>query len=271
MNKDITLLILSCDKFSDLWDGNIKLLEKNWHDRDMKTYIVTDLPTQKEYDNVNIISVGENVEWSDRLLAALDYVKTEYVFITFDDYFLIKKMDTDKILSLIGMMKQENLDYVRLYKHPKRATKKELDGFKNCFIIDTSCDYSVNLYSCLWKKNFLKSTIREPQNAWQFEVSLSEKAREYNARCVVSLNDEFQILDVVRKGKLLHKAVRYFKKNPGVYNGNRPVNLLSYEIKLGIQTFFSRHLPRSIYRKLKLFFVKKGKSFYSDGANTNTR
>lgn len=269
MNKDITMLILSCDKFSDLWDGNIKLLEKNWHDRDMETYLVTDLPTHKNYDNVGIISVGENIEWSDRLLTALNRIKTDYVFITFDDYFLVQKVDTGKISGLISMMKKERLDYVRLYKHPRRATKEALRGFENCFRIDTSCDYSVNLYSCLWKKDFLKSTIRESQNAWQFEVSLAQRAREYNANCVVSLNNEFQILDVVRKGKLLHKAVRYFKKNPGIYNGKRAVNSLWYEVRLGIQTFFSRHLPRGIYRRLKQFFVKKGKHFYSDGSNSN--
>lgn len=33
MKKNMTMLILSCDKFSDLWDGHIKLLEKNWPDQ----------------------------------------------------------------------------------------------------------------------------------------------------------------------------------------------------------------------------------------------
>ena len=49
MSKNMTMLILSCDKFSDLWDGHIKLLEENWPDRDMETFIVTDAPSDKSY------------------------------------------------------------------------------------------------------------------------------------------------------------------------------------------------------------------------------
>ena len=57
MSKNMTMLILSCDKFSDLWDGHIKLLEQNWPDRDMETYIVTDAPTDKKYTGIRIIKL----------------------------------------------------------------------------------------------------------------------------------------------------------------------------------------------------------------------
>ena len=43
MLKDtITCLIFSCDKFSDLWDANLKLFRENWPERDFETFIVTD-------------------------------------------------------------------------------------------------------------------------------------------------------------------------------------------------------------------------------------
>ena len=47
MLKDtITCLIFSCDKFSDLWDANLKLFRENWPERDFETFIVTDKPTE---------------------------------------------------------------------------------------------------------------------------------------------------------------------------------------------------------------------------------
>ena len=70
MQNDIVLIIMSCDAFSDLWDGHIKLLEQNWNDRGMKTVIVTDKKTTKSYDGVDVFSPENCVDWSDRLKAA---------------------------------------------------------------------------------------------------------------------------------------------------------------------------------------------------------
>ena len=266
MSKNMTMLILSCDKFSDLWDGHIKLLEQNWPDRDMETYIVTDASTDKKYPGIQIINAGADVEWSDRLDYALKQVDTDYVFITLDDYFLIKKVDDQSISDLMEMMGKECIDYVRLFPRPKRATREELAGYKGIRKVDISCNYSVNLYSGLWKKAFIDSTVKMPKNAWQFEVLLHKRAEEYGANCVVSLRNEFQILDVVRKGKLLHKSAAYFKKHPGIYTGNREVNTWEYEIKLTIQQQVARHLPMPLKNKVKAFMTKRGHHYYSDEA-----
>lgn len=264
MENKVTLLILSCDKFSDLWDGHIKLLEENWSDRSIDTVIVTDKPTEKQYKNIRIMSAGSEGEWSDRLAYAINSINTDYIFITLDDYFLIKRVNNDSIKSLIKMMDKERIDYVRLFPRPKKATKEKLTGYSKIHKIDTTCDYSVNLYAGIWNRKFLQSTVKKPKNAWQFEVLLHKRAMEYGANCAVSLRNEFEILDVVRKGKLLHKSAAYFKKHPGIYSGNREVNTWSYEIKLEIQTLASRHLPNRLRTMVKSFMRRKGRKFFSD-------
>lgn len=262
--KNMTMLILSCDKYSDLWDGHIKLLEQNWPDRDMRTCIVTDASSEKSYSNVEIISAGTEKEWSERLAHALALVETDYVFITLDDYFLIERVNDSSITELMSMMGEENIDYVRLFPRPKKATREELPGYKKIRRIDTSCNYSVNLYSGIWKKEFALCTVKTPKNAWQFEVFLHKRAEEYGANCVVSLRNEFKILDVVRKGKLLHKSAAYFKKHPGVYEGDRDVNTWNYEIKLTVQQQVARHFPTRLKNRAKAFMTKRGHRYYSD-------
>ena len=32
-NSALTVLILSCDRYSDLWDGHVKMLRKHWTGR----------------------------------------------------------------------------------------------------------------------------------------------------------------------------------------------------------------------------------------------
>ena len=266
MLKDqLTCLIFSCDKFSDLWDGNIKLFNENWPNRDFETYIVTDKETDRQIPGIGIIAAGEHAEWSDRLKFALQFVKTDYVFVTLDDYFLIKPVDNKRMEANLELMVEGGYDYFRFYPHPKRATKNELPGYKGVHHVDTSCNYSVNLYSCYWKKAFLMYVVQKPMNAWMFEVSLSQKAVNYGAKCLCSNNDDYVILDVVRKGKILHSANRYFKKHTGVYSGNRELQSLKYEIKLWIKTVFARYTPNFLLNSFrKIYVMFGGQSFVYD-------
>ena len=267
LRDKVTCLIFSCDKFSDLWDGNIKLFNENWPDHDFETYIITDKPTDRQIPGITILSAGTSLEWSDRLKYALDYVKTDFVFITLDDYFLIKKVDTKRIENYVSLMETGGYEYLRFYPRPKRATKEELNGYKRVYNVDTSCNYSVNLYSGLWKKKFLEYTLREPKNAWMFEVSLSQMAVQYGAKCLCSYNDDYVILDVVRKGKILHKANRYFKEHPGIYDGNRELQSLTYEVKLWVRTVVSENAPKFLLNPLRSIFVKLGGHSFTQDAS----
>jgi len=176
-------------------------------------------------------------------------------------------VDTQRVRALLQMMKEETVDYVRLFPHPRRATGKQLRNHPGIYEIDTSLVYSVNLYSGIWRKSLLEKMVGCPQNAWQFEVSLAQKARKNAAFCVVSDNRDFVILDVVRKGKLLRKAARYFRHHPGIYEGDRPVNSWFYEFRLWVQTMISRHVPRCIFRALRALLISWGFHFYSQDAD----
>ena len=135
INNDITMLILSCDSFSDLWDGHIKSLNINWPNRDFKTYIVSE-SNPIGFSGVDVICCGKNLEWSERLLYALTFVKTEYVLLTLDDYFLVKKIDTELFDYYFNFVKEHDLDYFRLYKRPKRIAKNFVKKTNRIYKID---------------------------------------------------------------------------------------------------------------------------------------
>lgn len=265
LKNNLTMFIHSCDKFSDLWDGHVKLLEENWGDRNIPTYILTDKENERSYENVKVIAAGEGKELSERTAEGLKYVETEYVFVTLDDYFLIEPVSSEEIGKLLDMMEAEKIDYIRLHYYPKPTRKDKIKEKKNMYRIDTNKVYAVNMYAGIWRKSFLESTIREPKNAWQYEVSLSRCAREYGANCIASNNKEFVILDVVRKGKILREANRYFKKHD-VYHGERPVMGVWAEFTLGFKTWFIRLMPKFIVRKVRAMMIKRGHHFYSQDA-----
>jgi len=265
LEEKITLVIHSCDKFSDLWDAHITLLNRNWADRTVKTLLVTDTQTDKHYENVTILPTGDSKELSERTEAMLAHIDTKFVLVTLDDYFPVFPIDSEKIERVVKIMEKEDLDYVRLYLRPKYKRRDRWTEYSNFYHIDTTRNYSVNLYVGIWKKTFIGKTIHKPPlNAWDYEVSLTKIAHEVGARCAVSLNHEFEILDVVRKGKILNKANRYLKEND-LYHGNRPVISRMYEIKLAIRTWGIRMMPRCITNLARKIMTRLGHSYYSQG------
>lgn len=261
LKEKLTLIIHSCDKFSDLWDTHVLLLDENWGDRNIETYLVTDKESYNKYDGITVFSAGEGKELPDRTATVLPYIKTEYVLLTLDDYFLTKKIATEKIANLVLIMDQEKLDYIRLFPIPN--SREKLSGYKSLYNIDLNGNYRVNLYPGLWRKSFIEKTIQKTLNAWQYEVSLTKIARNANAKCAMSKGKEFEILDVVRKGQLLHKANRYLKKR-NLYNGSRSVIAFRQELILDIMFYGKEIFPDSLIKWVKRQMIRRGHHYHSD-------
>ena len=110
-------------------------------------------------------------------------------------------------------MEKHQIDYLRLFvmtmKSLRNRKAEELEP--GIFLLDNHAgDYIVSLYAGIWRKDFMEKTLTKTLNAWQYEVALTNMARQLNARCADSRRGEFPILDVIRKGKVLTKARKYF-------------------------------------------------------------
>lgn len=263
MLKDkLTIVINSCGAYSDLWNGQIELLNRNWKDRNVKTIILTDTnPNNYKYDNIEIICAGEKKEITERLRFVMPYITTEDIFLTLDDYYLVEKVDNNRIEYLINEMEKQNLSYIRLYKNPTSKDKIG-EGLYKIHHEQHKSSYYVNLYAGIWKKSFMELTINDNLNAWQYEVSLTPFVQNNNIDCATTNGNEYKILDVVRKGKILHKAHKYFKKDP-VYTGNRPLVPYSVEFKERFRFVIRKILPRNLFLAIKKKAIKKGGTFYS--------
>lgn len=266
IKNGFSIIISSCDKFSDLWDSNIFLLRKHWNDTQTKIFLVTDLPTEKSYDGVTIVSAGEGTEITERLQCVLELISTPYVLFTLDDYFLTENIDYNRIGRVVKFMDSEAVDYVRLYKASKyflcKERARQSKRFSGFYLRDISeGEYKISLYPGMWRADFMRKTVGEKLNVWQYEVALTEMARKYGARCAISNNNEFPFLDVIRKGKLLRKANRFFIKNN--INSEREIMCARDEFKLKFRTFLRHALPRNLFLKLKSFMKSHGHEFYS--------
>lgn len=262
MLKDkLTLVINSCQSFSDLWPAHMWFLDQYWPKRGMATLLVTDDFTDQHFDAVQTVCTGSGKEYPQRMKEALPKITTEYVLLTLDDYFLVNSVNEEKLERLIGIMDRENIDYIRLFPEP--ISHKKYKDYPNLYQIDLNTSYAVNLYQGIWRRSFIESTLGGIQNIWQYEVSLTETARKTNARCVMSTGSEFETLDVIRKGKILHKAYRYLAKE-GIYLPERRVISYFEEMRIAVFSIGKKVLPKKAAEGVKSVLRMCGVSFFSD-------
>lgn len=263
---DFEVIISTCDKFSDLWDAHMLLMERNWKDHP-PAWLVTDAPTQHSYPGVTFLCAGEGLEITQRLEYALQKVTSEYILFTLDDYFLTEPIDNAALQRALGIMKEQDLAYMRLFPKTKcsmrREGAQEVEGHPGYYLRSTNnANYRVSLYPGLWRTDFMRQTLGKTLNAWEYEVALTEMADRMGARVAISNCNDFPFLDVIRKGKVLRKARRYFKKNP-IYTSQRETMSLWAECQLGVKTWMGIILPRPLARVIKRLMIKCGMKFYS--------
>ena len=258
----MTLTIHTCDKFSDIWDPTTYLLNKNWADRNVRTLFITDAPTNREFENIEVISTEAGLDMPKRMSRIIDDIETEYLFYSLDDYFLIHKIDTQRIEQLLDLMDYYSIDYLSFKNFHK--VSRLLDEKEALYELDlySGEDYVVNLYPGIWRTSFMKKSLEEEKNIWEYEASLTAYAQREKATCAVAKGGQFEILDGICKGLFFHKSYRYLTEHQ-LYQGDRGVHKYRTEFKLWFLTFLKRILPQSISRFLKNCLKKFGFKFYS--------
>ena len=261
------IIISTCQKFSDLWEANVLLLNRNWKDRGMKTWLVTDEPVERELNGVELVCAGTDTEITQRLETALHRITSKYILLTLDDYFLTVPIDSRAIQYALSVMEAEDLDYLRLLPatpgNLRREGAVEFSEYPGFFLRDVHTgNYKISLCPGIWRTDFMRKTLGTVRNAWEYEVSLTPMAREMNARCAISNHNEFPYLDVVRKGKILRKADRYFRKDP-ILQTDRKVMSAAEDFKFALRGKLHYWLPKPLLNLLKRLLGKLGMKFYS--------
>ena len=272
MNNKYSIIVLSCKKFSDMWVNNIVLFDKYWSDRP-DLFLITD------FDDVSIKNSNPSVKrslrmidssMSGRLLESINKIaKTDYIFLTLDDYYVSKKVDCESINELIEIMSKNSIDYCRLFKEKKvpGSFLGEKTKYKKLPLVST---YEVNFYPSIWKTSALKSVIKQDEDIWKTEVRLTKRFRENKLNGIAVYNNNiFPFVDVVRKGKYLPKGISFIKRN-GLYLSSRPVISKRETTELFFKNLFSNSkiIPNNIKSKLKNHYKKMGGTIYSEYENT---
>lgn len=233
------LLIISCDKYSSIWDG----ITENWKNKfldkiNIDAFVLTN---NLEYSNNGFqsIRVGEDKSWSLNLKNALIFLKKNgytQVITSFDDLFILNDVNHDAFLSALNFFNINKLTCLKLVRRPLRLlstlTSKEYIMLKRGKLYTTTCVFT------LWEVESLKDILDPNESAWEFERNSTHRIPSTMKVASVK-NDIVKYFNSIIKGKL-QLSSRYFEER---YN----FRVTGDFKKMTIKEFLLRRIKRLLH------------------------
>lgn len=231
-HPNYAILVLSCDKYSDLWKPFFSQFHKFWPRCPFNVYLGSN--TKKfHHTGVRTILSGPGIDWSSDLLAILDLIKEEYLYIWMEDFFPVGIVDTNLFQRTFQFMEKANVNHVHMqpYIRPDGICDDKLFGFYGKGI-----PYRVNAPG-FWKKSHLRELLIPGENPWKFEIMGSYRASYYDGYYCIN-KQVFQFIRIVEKGAIRREAYNYcMKSGVSLDIHRRHINTLPEEVKSRVEKY----------------------------------
>lgn len=257
------VLVISCDKYSDLWEPFFNLFFRFWPDCPFNVYLLSN-KHKIELPKVKNLLVGDDISWADNLTKAVRQLNEDYIFLLLDDFFLYDYVETDKIIKVFRWIIQSEANYVRM--NPSQMPDKphnELIG-----VVSKGTIYRTSTIMPVWKKEILLSLLKSGETAWDFEIFGSLRSDSYDG-FYSTWEDCFPVVNGVIKGKWQKGVVNKLKlldvkidldKRDVMTNTETAIfflkqqrskllNLVPAKYRRGVKDFFLR--GNYVYRKIE--------------------
>ena len=156
-----SVLVMSCDGYSDLWEPFFKLFNKYW-DCPYTVYLGTE---NKNYTNA-LKSTGL---WTKRLRENLEKIDTKYVIFMLDDFFLRKQVDNKRIEAIIEQFKDDIAVFNLEMGYDKTDSFCLLEGFKTR---SKRANYLCSCQPSIWDREKLLGYLQKDMTPWQWETQM---------------------------------------------------------------------------------------------------
>ena len=241
MNKKFSILINSCDSYSDLWVPLLTSFEKYWKNiKSIKIIINTEKKIfySKSFKKLQF-SNYENSRWGSRLLNAINNIDDEFVIMLFDDFFLNKDINITFLeLYLNKIFSEENIAVIYLEKiteHPgilNEGLIKENGCHDLLIYLPKKMKYRLNTAPAIWRKSALKKYTKKNDTPWSWELFGSLRTiSDEGFYCVNSKDNIISYYNNGGMGGVIHRGL-WAKGAPLWIKNNLGLDVLSGSFRL---------------------------------------
>ena len=176
IRRKLTILINSCDAYSDVWPFFFSALNEYWPHRELQAVLNTEHKKPKLGENFIVNNFKGNGSWGLRLKESLKKINTDYVLCVYDDFILedfideselskiLLKMDSDRDIAVVYL--------INLGLETKKNTSLMCDREKgNKYgLLEDQVNYRLNSAPAIWRRMDLLHYTGEFDNPWAWEA-----------------------------------------------------------------------------------------------------
>lgn len=153
------------------------------------------------------ICYGEN--FSERLLACLDNINTDYVLLILDDYKLLR-LDIELFNKVFNFMGCYDAKVLRLVPVPKPNVA--IPGNEFCGICSNETHWRINTQPAIYQKKYLQRLIYGSENLWEFEVNSCIRALGVQGNILSPYAGIVDFREIVKGGKIFSRYYSEYGK-----------------------------------------------------------
>lgn len=251
-SEKCTILVNSCDAYSDIWDLFFESIRVQWPDcpykivlnTQEKEYVYKDMHISVHHCNVK----GKQDRWGERFRKTLDDIDTPYVLPMLEDFVLNAPAKNAKLIQRVIEWMDSNPKVSVFYLHVHPSVMPSGGEYPGFGLLPQSCDYRLTTAIGVWRKDRLRQHLRDFETAWEWEVNGSKRASRYvdHMYAIVPEHSEMEVFSfpyggVVRRG-LWHTDILELVERYGV------------EMDLNNRDFFD---PEDPFRYREIYSLRK--------------
>lgn len=176
MKENISVLVNSCDKYSDVWEIFFPLFFRYWPDCPWQIYLGSN---EKVYNDprVKTICVGKDRSWAESAYKMLEKIPTDNILFFLDDFFIFWKVNTDEVLKYYDVFLKLNANCLRLRNSPEIYNK--VNGYEEIVEREKGEFNRVALDIAFWQKKTFMDLLKFGESPWQMENEGSKRSNQY--------------------------------------------------------------------------------------------
>lgn len=172
--KDCTVLICSCDAYSDLWDPFFRLFKAYWPDCPYRIVLNTECGKYEieglQIECLQLYKKGSNVPYGKRMLKHIDHIETPFVLVILEDFFFLDRVKTDAVRRVITYLKNNTkIAMFKLSPNLDPMNTKD-DRYPEYEKRPRYGHYRHSLQIAIWRTEYFKKTWRVNESPWDWEV-----------------------------------------------------------------------------------------------------
>lgn len=204
----LAVLVLSCDAYSDLWDGFFYQFWKNWSSCPYPIYLGSNTIKYTKNRRITTILSGPDKDWSTSCRKILEQIPETNVLVFTEDMYLGSAIDTKIVKECNRLLTGHQTYFIHWaptlweYFFPKN------NGLFGIYEKGEPC-IRINGF---WNKSAYLQLLVDGQSPWKFEERYSDDV-PFNQNCYYLRKPLFSLIHLTEKGRLLKSGLLYLKKN----------------------------------------------------------